>query len=117
MDFESSYYEFKGPAEKLLNGLTPITPVTINRKTGPRWVDAEYRSARAERRKLERRWRKSKSEADHQHYLTQRNFCAQLSVTKQKRFFCSTIQSSRKRNTFGMPTGRNRIFKHLHNKR
>ena len=92
--FESSYNEFKGSAESLLDELAPITTRNVHRKTGPKWVDEEFKKARAERRKLEKSWRKSKMEEDNQLYVTQRNICAQLSISKQQRFFSNIVDAS-----------------------
>ena len=52
-DFEDSYNKFKGSAEELLNELASMTTKTVSRKTGPKWVDAEYKIERARRFKLE----------------------------------------------------------------
>ena len=53
-DFEDSYNDFRVSAEELLNELAPMITKTVSRKTGPKWVDAEYKSERAKRRKLEK---------------------------------------------------------------
>ena len=93
-DFEDSYNDFRVSAEELLNELAPMITKTVSRKTGPKWVDAEYKSERAKRRKLEKLWRKSKSEKDHKEYIAQRNICAQLSLSKQERYFSNVVESS-----------------------
>ena len=93
-DFQSSYIEFKEPAENLLNELAPITTMTVNKRIGPQWVDSEFREARAERRKLEKRWQRSKSEESHRQYIAQRNLCAKLSISKQQRFFSNIVETS-----------------------
>ena len=95
-DFESSYSNFKGPAEDILNELAPLKTTTVNKKVGPKWIDADYKKARTKRRKLEKLWRRTKTEQDHQQYIDQRNICAQLSLTKQQAFFSSAIESSSK---------------------
>ena len=95
-DFESSYSNFKGPAEDMLNELAPLKITTVNKKVGPKWIDADYKKAGTKRRKLEKLWRRTKTEQDHQQYIDQRNICAQLSLTKQQAFFSSAIESSSK---------------------
>ena len=57
-------------------------------------MDGDFKTARAERRKLEKRWRKSKSEEDRELYVTQRNLCAELSVSKQEQYYKHLIESS-----------------------
>ena len=68
--------------------------MTVNKKIGPKWIDSEFRVARAERRKLEKRWQRSKSEQDHQQYIAQRNICAKLSISKQQRFFSNIVETA-----------------------
>ena len=93
--FEESYNKFKVPAEALLNTLAPeVTMKVKSKKNAPKWIDEEYKKERAERRKLERKWKKSKSDEDREQYVQKRNLCAKLSLTKQEKYFSSIIESS-----------------------
>ena len=57
-------------------------------------MDEEYKQARSERRKLERIWKRNKSEENRQRYVEQRNLCAQLAISKQECHFSKVIDSA-----------------------
>ena len=63
-------------------------------KDNPRWMDQEFKSSRALRRKLEKKWRKDKSEENRLRYVEQRNLCAQLSLKKQECHYAKIIQEA-----------------------
>jgi hypothetical protein len=75
----------------MLYELASLKTTTVNKKVCPKWIDADYKKARTKRRKLEKLWRRTKTEQDHQQYIDQRNICAQLSLTKQQAFFSNAI--------------------------
>ena len=52
----------------------------------PEWIDAEYKQKRAERRKLEKRWKRTKEEGDHKLYVEKRNECTKMSIEKQEKY-------------------------------
>jgi DNA-directed RNA polymerase subunit F len=64
------------------------------KRNAPKWVDEEFKRERAARRKLERKWKKSRSDEDHERYVQKRNICAKLSLTKQEQYFSNMIESS-----------------------
>ena len=59
-------------------------------------MDDEFKQCRALRRKLERKWRNSKSDDDRRRYVDQRNTCTELSVSKQKAYYAGLIENSPK---------------------
>ena len=93
-DFEQCYTEFKQKVENVMDILAPEVTVKLSNKNDPKWFDQEFKKARALRRKLERKWRKSRSIEDHNRYIEQRNLCAKLSLTKQESYYSSIIESS-----------------------
>ena len=93
-NFERTYEKFKQETENLLNKHCPLEPQKVKRSKGPEWMDEEYKIARAARRKLDRIWKKTKSEEDHQRYIDQRTLCAQLAISKQERHFSKVIDSA-----------------------
>ena len=93
-NFENTYNKYKEEASELLNHHCPEEVKKVRKENNPKWMDAEYKKARAERRKLERSWRKSKSEEDHQQYVLQRNLCSNLSIKKQEGHYSKLIDSA-----------------------
>ena len=61
----------------------------------PPWLDAEYKSNRATRRRLERGWKKSGLRADKKAYTGQRELCANMSKQKRIEYFHNLIKSKR----------------------
>ena len=93
--FEHCYNEFKTPAENLLKKLAPEVTIKVKQKTNvPKWVDEEFKEERAKRRRMEKKWRKSKCEENHKQYIEQRNYCAKLSITKQEGYFSKVIEAA-----------------------
>ena len=93
-NFVSCYSEYKNISEKLLDEVAPVKIRTITTSNKPKWIDEEYRKSRRERRKLEKLWKKNRSEINRERYVEQRRKCAELSVTKQKIFYSNIIDSS-----------------------
>ena len=93
-NFVTCYSEYKNISEKLLDEVAPVKIRTITTSNKPKWIDEEYRKSRRERRKLEKLWKKNRSEINQERYVEQRRKCAELSVTKQKIFYSNIIDSS-----------------------
>ena len=93
-NFETTYERYKNDANDLLNAHCPLKNKKVRRKNGPDWMDEEYKKARSERRKLERKWKKAKSDESHQRYIEQRTLCAQLAISKQEHHFTQVIDSA-----------------------
>ena len=94
-DFEPCYNEFKQKAENLMNILAPEVTIKLSNKNDPKWFDPEFKKARALRRKFERRWKKSKSNEDHNRYIEQRNLCVKLSLSRHESYYSAIIESSK----------------------
>jgi hypothetical protein len=67
-DFETMYNKYKSEVSK-----------NVSKKKRPEWIDEEYKIARAKRRKLEKIWKRSRTEENHQKYVDHRNLCAKMS--------------------------------------
>ena len=93
-DFETTYNNYKTSAQAILNEHAPEVTKKVNKKKGPQWIDEEYRIARAKRRKLEKTWKRSREEDDHQKYIEQRSECARLSKEKQEKYYSNLIDSA-----------------------
>ena len=64
-NFEDTYERYRQEADDLLDRYCPLEIKKVKKRKGPEWMDEEYKKARSERRKLERIWKKSKSEEHH----------------------------------------------------
>ena len=57
-------------------------------------MDEEFRSSRRKRRKLEKKWRSSKSEEDRLEYVNQRQICAEMSRKKQNQHYSKVVEEA-----------------------
>ena len=93
-DFEAMYKKYKSSAENILNEYAPEVSKNVSKKKQPEWIDQEYKIARAKRRKLEKIWKRSRTEENHQTYVDQRNLCARMSKEKQESYYSKLIDSA-----------------------
>lgn len=92
-NFEDSYQKYKDLTEALVEKHAPTKTITL-KPNEPKWMDKEYRQARCERRRLERRWRKTGRKEDHLLYIAQRNVCAKLVTSKRELFYANQISKA-----------------------
>ena len=57
-------------------------------------MDAEYRNARALRRKLEKTWKRTRVEEDRVKFVAQRDVCAQMVTSKREAYYASMISKA-----------------------
>ena len=60
----------------------------------PVWLDQEYKKARATRRKLEKVWKKNRSEEHRVKYMEQKQVCAEMVLTKQTNHYSKIISEA-----------------------
>ena len=93
-NFETAYNEYKISSQKVIDKYAPeVTKKVIVNMDTP-WVDEEFKAARRERRKLEKQWRRCKSEENRKKYVVQRELCAGMSVEKQKGYYARIVEES-----------------------
>ena len=90
-DFETNYRKFDYMARSVVDKHAPVVTRAIKNNNKPSWMDAEYIECRTKRRRLERKWKTSKTDAYRQEYEEQRNICAHLSIEKQKAYYSKII--------------------------
>ena len=93
-NFENNYLKYRTTAEKILDEHFPIVTKTIVHKENVKWMDGEFRKSRALRRKLEKQWRRDKTEEKRIRYIQQRNLCAKMSVEKQEDFYAKVVEEA-----------------------
>ena len=63
-------------------------------KVRPKWIDLEYQQSRAERRRLYKRWVRTRSDEDRYNFVNCREKTHELSIKKQSQFYSETIKKS-----------------------
>ena len=90
--FSADIAAMKNCLIQVLNVHAPITKVKEkNTSSSPRWMDHEFKIVRAKRRKMEKIWRRNKNEQNRLNYIEQRDYCAALSIEKQKLYYSNLI--------------------------
>ena len=86
MNFEKSYLQYKVSTENVIQKHAPLKTITV--KTGePKWMDGEFKKARSKRRSLEKRWKRTGKEDDHVKYVSQREHCSKLVISKKEAYY------------------------------
>ena len=99
LDFPSQYKLFSDLTNTTLDKFAPVKSKTstVSNANIP-WQDSEYKTERALRRKLERKWRKTgkKEGIERTLYVNQRKKCASLSSTKRSQYYSHLIKDCNK---------------------
>ncbi|KAL5257488.1 hypothetical protein ACHWQZ_G012433 [Mnemiopsis leidyi] len=85
--FQNSLEDFHKACESTLDIHAPQITKTICDVPEAPWFDGEYKIARAQRRKAEKDWKKSKLEIDHSIFINIRQHCDELALRKKKSYF------------------------------
>ena len=91
LNFSGFYNLFSECVVSELDKVAPVKTKTISSAQQPPWMDAEYRSERAIRRRLERAWNVSSDPLDKALYVTQRKLCSELVISKRSQYFSNII--------------------------
>ena len=95
----STFHELLGVYNNVItdeiNSVAPEKTKMVSNFSSPPWMDGEYKSARATRRRLERIWKETGLPSDKKAYYTQSDFCANLSNSKRTTYHSRIIQSKK----------------------
>ena len=89
--FKEKYDLFDKLTRDLIDKHAPLKNRTVKNRLLLPWIDTEFREWRAKRRRLEKKWKRSKSNSDKEAYVNQRRLCATLSINKQKDYYSKKI--------------------------
>ena len=79
--------------EQELNRVAPWKSRSFISSPQPQWLDGEYKSNRATRRRLERKWKRSGLPEDKSLYVQQRQFCSKMADDKRSKYYSELINS------------------------
>ena len=71
LNFKESYSKYHEVSQKILDNHSPIQTREV-RDNEAAWIDKEYSENRARHRKLERIWKKNRTEDDRNNYINQK---------------------------------------------
>ena len=93
-DFGTIYKSYEKLSQSVLDKHAPISTRRIIPKRGAPWMDGEFRKSRSQRRRLERVWRRTRSNEDKLKYIEQRKSCADMAVVKQNEYYTNLVRKS-----------------------
>lgn len=93
-NFYSSLSLFNQVFGDVVESHAPLITKQVDINSNPGWLDNEFKTARRERRKLYKKWKKTKDPMDRQRFETSRREVNNLSITKRKEYFSKCISES-----------------------
>ena len=66
---------------------------TVRNNVSPKWMDSEFRQVRAERRKLYKRWKKTRRDSDRFNFENARQNTHNLAIDKRVAFYKTSIEN------------------------
>jgi hypothetical protein len=85
--------DFNDVVQTCLDKHAPLVKCKIKYKTRPPWLDHEYVVERAKRRKLEKKFKMSRSHDDMTNFIAQRRHCNTLVKSKRFGYYKTTISA------------------------
>ena len=93
LSFQEMYEKYDEASRSVVDCHAPMQ-TRKQKPTEAGWMDTEYKKCRAERRKLERKWRKNRTEENRNNWIHQKELCAQLSLSKQTHHYTQLVEGA-----------------------
>ena len=93
-DFYTSVYTFFNTITGILDQHAPVVHKTITVVPTAPWFDREYKDQRKLRRKLEKKWLKTKDENDHELFLQVRAQTTKMAKLKKKNYYNNQLNKT-----------------------
>ena len=87
VDFSQVVENYNLACSSVMDKHAPLLEKSIRELGSAKWFDSEYKSARIERRRAEKKWRKSGTESDRAIFNERRTHCEELAKSKKKMYF------------------------------
>ena len=92
-DFKSSVTSFNKIQQDILDKHAPVKKKIKFNNNKPKWMDREFKEARADRRKKYKKWRRTRDDCDRNIFVTARKFVADMVLAKKKNYYSSLISN------------------------
>ena len=92
-DFIEVLTGFNNLCKECVSGHVSTREIDVNRNVRPKWIDPEFKKSRALRRRLYKRWKRTRDETDRSNFKKARITTQKLSVTKRTTFYAGQIDS------------------------
>ena len=94
LGFKDNYMRYESLTRGIVDKHAPLVSRTIKTNNDPRWMDAEFKRNRAMRRKLEKKWKKERTDENREAYVTQRRFCAEICINKKQEYYSKLLENA-----------------------
>lgn len=92
--FEQLFIRFSQMYGEVVESHAPVVTKSVYVNTQPGWIDQEFKSARSLRRKMFKKWKRSKSDIDRENFETKRREVNELSFQKRREYYSKCISES-----------------------
>ena len=92
-NFQNALNDYNKLCDDAIKDVVKIKTINIS-NLRPKWIDSEYRKTRAERRKLYKRWVRTKNRNDRFEYVKARENTHILSIQKKSEFYSHEISNA-----------------------
>ena len=92
--FEESFLLFDNIFGEIVNSHAPLVTKSVSINPKPGWMDEEFKSARRERRKLYKIWKRKQTDSNRDNFLQKRREVNDLSFSKRKDYLAKCIADS-----------------------
>ena len=93
-NFVPAFQKFVNLSYSIINKHAPIVKKTFTDEKTPLWMDQEYKESRRERRRLECKWKRKRTNSLREQYMRQREFCVLLAQEKKRNYYSQLITNS-----------------------
>jgi hypothetical protein len=94
LDFVESLSMFNQIFGEIVNNHAPLVTKSVDSNPKPSWIDSEFRNARSERRRLYKRWKRTRTSGDRKKFEQSRLEVNNMSISKRKLYFSKCISDS-----------------------
>ena len=92
-DFFDSLSVFNNLCNVCVGDHVEAKSVVINSNARPKWMDSEFLKARSERRKLYKRWKRTRDHTDRINFVNARLNTHNISIDKRSKFYATSIDN------------------------
>ena len=90
-NFLNSLCKFNDLCSMCIDNHVESKELTLDTNVVPKWIDCEFRSVRANRRKLYKRWKRTQTDTDRAEFENARRITHNLSIEKRSKYYTTCI--------------------------
>ena len=92
-NFGAIHKQYESLAQAVVDKHCPVQTRKVKPVLAP-WIDQEYKEQRSLRRKLEKKWKKVRTEESRVLYINQKKVCIELAMSKQTKHYSKLVEDN-----------------------